>query len=121
MAKLFTTDHEWVEHDGINATVGITGYARAQLGDIVFVDLPEIGRSVTKGEAAGVVESVKAASDIFAPVSGEVVAVNEAIAGDPATVNTDPEGAGWLFKLKLIDTKELADLLDTAAYARLTV
>jgi glycine cleavage system H protein len=120
MSKLFTTDHEWIEHDDTHAVVGITEHAREQLGDIVFVDLPQIGRTVSKGEAAGVVESVKAASDIFAPVSGEVVAVNETVAGDPATVNTDPEGAGWLFKVKLINANELADLLDAAAYAQLT-
>jgi glycine cleavage system H protein len=121
MPRLFTKDHEWIEIDGTDAVVGITGYAREQLGDIVFVELPAVGRSLAKGDAAGVVESVKAASDIYAPVSGEVLAVNDAVGLDPALVNTEPEAGGWLFKLKLSNDRELTDLLDSEAYSRLTV
>src|SRR5436305_10299441 len=102
----FTKDHEWVRLDGDLAVVGITDYAQSQLGDVVYVELPEIGRRVEKGKEAAVVESVKAASDIYAPVSGEVAEVNDALAADPAKVNADPLGEGWFLKLHLADPKE---------------
>ena len=114
----FTRDHEWVRLDGDLAVVGITDYAQSQLGDVVYVELPEIGRRVEKGKEAAVVESVKAASDIYAPVSGEVTEVNDALAADPAKVNADPMGEGWFFKLRLADPKELEGLLDEDAYQR---
>lgn len=113
---LFTEDHEWIAVEGGVATVGITIHAQEQLGDLVFVELPEVGRKVAKGDSVVVVESVKAASDVYAPVDGEVTEVNEAIAGDPALVNQAAEGEGWLFKLKLSDEGQLAGLLDKAAY-----
>ena len=113
----FTEDHEWVHVDGGVATVGISKHAQDQLGDIVFVELPSKGQQVTKGDEAAVVESVKAASEVYAPVSGEIVAVNEALEGEPALVNADPEGDGWFFKIKLSDAGELKDLMDDAAYA----
>lgn len=113
---LFTEDHEWIAVEGGVATVGITVHAQEQLGDLVFVDLPEVGRKVTKGESVVVVESVKAASDVYAPVDGEVVEVNEAVASDPALVNQASEGEGWLFKLKLSDEGQLSGLLDKAGY-----
>jgi glycine cleavage system H protein len=116
MTKLYTSDHEWISVDGDTATVGISTYAQSQLGDVVYVELPEIGRQVIKGGEAAVVESVKAASDVFAPLSGEVVAVNEALADAPQTVNEDPEGAAWFFKLRLADKAETAGLMDEAAY-----
>jgi len=112
----FTKDHEWVRLDGDLAVVGITDYAQSQLGDVVYVELPEIGRRVDKGKEAAVVESVKAASDVYAPVSGEVAEVNDALAADPAKVNADPMGEGWFLKLRLTDLKELEGLLDEAAY-----
>ena len=112
----FSKDHEWVRVDGTTATIGITRHATEQLGDVVFVEVPEPGRKVAAGEACAVVESVKAASDIFAPVSGEVIAANAAIAETPAAVNEDPEGRGWFFKQKLADAAELAALMDRAAY-----
>ena len=112
----YTTDHEWVRIEGDQATIGITAYAAEQLGDIVFVELPEIGRSLDAAAAFGVVESVKAASDIYAPVSGEVVAVNEAVDEDPETVNRDALGKGWLFKIKLTDAGEADELMDDASY-----
>ena len=112
----FSKDHEWVRVDGTTATIGITRHATEQLGDVVFVEVPEPGRKVKAGEACAVVESVKAASDIFAPVSGEVIAANAAIAETPAAVNEDPEGRGWFFKLQLADADELAALMDRAAY-----
>jgi glycine cleavage system H protein len=118
-ALRFTRDHEWVRMEGDIAEVGITDYAQSQLGDVVYVELPEIGRRVEKGKEAAVVESVKAASEVYAPVSGEVVAVNEALAADPAKVNADPLGEGWFLKLRLDDPKELDELLDEAAYRRL--
>ena len=112
----FTEDHEWLRvEDGI-ATVGITDHAQDQLGDLVFVQLPEVGQSLTKGDAAVVVESVKAASDVYAPVDGEVTEVNEAAAGDPALVNASATGEGWLWKMKLSDTSQLSGLLDEAGY-----
>ena len=114
----FTRDHEWVRLDGDLAVVGITDYAQSQLGDVVYVELPEIGRRVQKGKEAAVVESVKAASDVYAPVSGEVAEVNDALASDPAKVNADPMGEGWFVKLRLADPKELDGLLDEDAYRR---
>ncbi len=116
MTRYFTQDHEWIDVDGSSATVGITDYAQSQLGDIVFVETPEIGRAVTKGGDAAVVESVKAASDVYAPVSGTVTEGNDALEGDPALVNSDPEGAGWFFKLTLANPQELDGLMDGAGY-----
>jgi glycine cleavage system H protein len=113
---LFTEDHEWISVEGGVATVGITIHAQEQLGDLVFVDLPEVGRTVSKGEGIVVVESVKAASDVYAPVDGEVVEVNEAVSSDPALINQAAEGDGWLFKLKLSDEGQLSGLLDKAGY-----
>jgi glycine cleavage system H protein len=112
----YTKDHEWISVDGDQATVGITEHAQEQLGDLVFVDLPQQGRNLAKGEEAVVVESVKAASDVYAPVSGEVTDVNGDLTGDPALVNRSAEGEGWLFKLKIIDKNEFADLMDRDAY-----
>jgi glycine cleavage system H protein len=116
----YTKDHEWVRLDGDIATVGITEYAQDQLGDVVYVELPELGRQVEQGKEAATVESVKAASEVFAPLSGEVVAVNETLADDPARINADAEGDGWFFKLRLADPKEFDALLDAAAYRQLT-
>ena len=115
-ATRFTRDHEWVRQEGDVAVVGITDYAQSQLGDVVYVELPEIGRTVAQGKEAAVVESAKAASEVYAPVSGEVVAVNDAIVGDPAMVNADAMGEGWFLKLRLADPKELDALMDEAAY-----
>jgi glycine cleavage system H protein len=115
----YTSDHEWVRVDGDEATIGITDYAQTQLGDIVYVELPEIGSAVAKGKEAAVVESVKAASEVYAPLTGAVTAVNDALAADPAQVNSDPLGAGWFFKLRIADTKELDTLLDEADYQKL--
>ena len=112
----FTRDHEWIRLDGELAVVGVTDYAQSQLGDVVYVELPEIGRRVEKGKEVAVVESVKAASEVYAPASGEVAEVNEALAADPAKVNADPMGEGWFLKLRLTDFKELEGLLDEAAY-----
>ena len=112
----FTRDHEWIRFDGELAVVGVTDYAQSQLGDVVYVELPEIGRRIEKGKEAAVVESVKAASEVYAPASGEVAEVNEALAVDPAKVNADPMGEGWFLKLRLTDLKELEGLLDEAAY-----
>ena len=114
----FTTEHEWIRLEGDLAVVGITDYAQSQLGDVVYVELPEIGRQVELGKEAAVVESVKAASEVYAPASGEVAEVNEAIAADPAKVNADPMGEGWFIKLRLADPKELDGLLDEEAYKR---
>jgi glycine cleavage system H protein len=114
----FTKDHEWVRLDGDLAVIGITDYAQSQLGDVVYVELPEIGRHIEQGKEAAVVESVKAASDVYAPVSGEVVAANDALAADPAKVNSDPMGEGWFLKLRLADPKQLDQLMDEAAYQR---
>ena len=116
----YTKDHEWIRIDGNEAVIGITEFAQEQLGDIVYVELPEIGRKVAQGEEAGVVESVKAASEIYAPASGEVSAVNAALGNDPARVNKDAVGEGWFFKLKLADPKELDALMDEAAYKAFT-
>ena len=112
----FTDEHEWIRVDGDTGTVGITDYAQEQLGDIVHVELPEIGRTVDKGAEAAVVESVKAASEVYAPAAGEVIAANEGLVEDPALVNTDPMGEGWFFRLRLNNTSELAALMDEAAY-----
>jgi glycine cleavage system H protein len=112
----YTKDHEWIAVEGDQATVGITEHAQEQLGDLVFVDLPQKGRNLAKGEEAVVVESVKAASDVYAPVSGEVTAVNAELDGDPALVNRAAEGEGWLFKLRIVDRNEFADLMDRDAY-----
>lgn len=114
----FTKDHEWVRLDGDTAVIGITDYAQQQLGDIVYVELPEPGSRVEAGKEAAVVESAKAASEVYAPVSGEVVAVNELIAGDPAKVNADPLGEGWFLSVKLDDQKAFDALMDEAAYAK---
>jgi glycine cleavage system H protein len=116
MTRYFTEDHEWIEVDGLHATVGITDYAQSQLGDIVFAEVPAVGAVLKKGGDAAVVESVKAASDVYAPVSGTVTEGNDALEGDPALVNSDPEGEGWFFKLTLSDTSELDSLMDAAAY-----
>lgn len=112
----FSKDHEWISVDGNTATVGITDYAQAQLGDIVFAEVPAAGTQVEKGKEAAVVESVKAASDVYAPVSGEVTEGNAALTDDPSLVNTAPEGEGWFFKLTLSDPSELEGLMDEAAY-----
>ena len=112
----YTNEHEWIRVDGDVGTIGITNYAQEQLGDVVFVDVPQVGRNVTKGESIAVVESVKAASDIFAPVSGEIVDGNKALADSPGDVNAEPMGKGWFFKIKLSDKGELAGLMDEAAY-----
>ena len=116
MTIYFTDDHEWISVEGGTATVGITDYAQAQLGDIVFVELPALGGNVTKGGEAAVVESVKAASDVFAPVTGTVSAIHAALEEDPALVNSAPESDGWFFKLALADPSELEGLMDAAAY-----
>ena len=114
----FTSDHEWVRLDGDLAIVGITDYAQSQLGDVVYVELPEIGHRVEKGKEAAVVESVKAASEVYAPVSGSVTEINETLTTDPATVNSDPMGDGWFIKLRLDDPKELDSLMDEEGYRR---
>jgi len=116
MSVYFTKEHEWVRVDGDTATVGITNHAQEQLGDIVFAEVPEAGRRLNKGQEAAVVESVKAASDVYSPVSGEVIEGNPGVADDPAIVNSDPEGDGWFFKLKLDNPGELDGLMDEAAY-----
>ena len=116
MSLYFTKEHEWIRVEGDQATVGITDFAQAQLGDVVFVEVPEAGRQVTKGGEAAVVESVKAASDVYAPVSGEVVEGNQALVDAPDLVNTDAEGEGWFFRLRLSDRSELDGLMDAGAY-----
>ena len=116
MSLYFTREHEWVRVDGDVATVGISDHAQGALGDIVFAEVPEAGRTLAKGQEAAVVESVKAASDVYAPVGGEVVEGNAAIADDPSLINRDAEGEGWFFKLKLSDPSELEGLMDEAAY-----
>ena len=112
----YTSDHEWVRVDGDVGTVGITPFAQEKLGDLVFVELPEVGASFEKGQTASTVESVKAAADVFAPVSGEVVAINDRVVAEPALVNTAPTGDGWLFKIKLAKPAELDGLMDEQAY-----
>ncbi|MCB2082564.1 MAG: glycine cleavage system protein GcvH, partial [Sphingomonadaceae bacterium] len=116
MARYFTDEHEWIDVDGDSATVGITDYAQEQLGDIVFVELPATGTMLDKGGDAAVVESVKAASDVYAPISGEVMETNAALEEDPALVNTSPEEDGWFFKMTLGDKSELEGLMDAKAY-----
>ena len=112
----FTKDHEWIRLDGGIATVGITDHAQTQLGDVVFVELPDVGREVAQSEAVAVVESVKAASDVFSPIAGEVTEVNGDLTGQPALVNEDAEGKAWFFKIKVADAAELDALMDRAAY-----
>ena len=112
----YTKEHEWVRLDGDLATVGITAYAAEQLGDVVFVELPDVGRKLEQFGAFGVVESVKAVSDLFAPVSGEVTEANPSLAGQPELVNSEPYGAGWMVKVRLADTSQVDELLDPAAY-----
>ena len=114
----YSKDHEWVKIDGDTATVGITHYAQEQLGDVVFVELPEVGKKVEQGKELATVESVKAASEVFAPISGEVVEVNGALADAPATVNEEAQGKGWFAKLKIADKGQLAALMDEAAYKK---
>ena len=116
MPRYFTDEHEWIDVDGDTATVGITDYAQQQLGDIVFVELPAPGTALTKGGDAAVVESVKAASDVYAPIDGEVSEANSALEDDPALVNTAPEGEGWFFKMTVGDASQLEGLMDEAGY-----
>jgi glycine cleavage system H protein len=113
----YTKDHEWVRPEGDAATIGITDHAQNALGDVVFVDLPEVGREVATGEAIAVVESVKAASDVYAPIAGRIVEVNSALAEDPGLINREPTGEGWFFKIEPKDPAEIAALLDDSAYA----
>ncbi|MGZ5268197.1 MAG: glycine cleavage system protein GcvH [Caldimonas sp.] len=120
MIVKYTSDHEWISTDDVAAaTVGITHHAQDALGDVVFVDLPAIGKSFKKGDVAGVVESVKAAADLYMPVGGEIVEVNEALRADPSLANSDPQAAGWFFKVKIADPAETGSLLDQAAYDQL--
>jgi glycine cleavage system H protein len=116
MTVKYTNEHEWIRVEGDVGTIGITQYAQEQLGDVVFVEVPEVGRKVTKGDSIAVVESVKAASDIFAPVSGEVVEANAALADTPGDVNAEPMGKGWFFRIRLADKSELDSLMDEKAY-----
>ena len=116
MSIKYTEDHEWIKVEGDIATVGITEHAQDALGDVVFVELPEVGKTLAQKDVAGVVESVKAAADVYMPVSGEVVEVNQALADEPSLANSDPMGAGWFFKVKLAKADEVAALLDEAAY-----
>jgi glycine cleavage system H protein len=115
----YTKDHEWVRQEGDIVVIGITDYAQSQLGDVVYVELPELGRQVEQGKEAALVESAKAASEVYAPVSGEIVAINDAIVADPAKVNADAMGEGWFVKIKLADARQLDGLMDEAAYAAL--
>lgn len=117
MSLYFTKEHEWIRVDGDTATIGISNHAQEQLGDIVFAEVPEAGRRVRRGEEAAVVESVKAASDVYAPVTGEVLEGNSKVADDPSLVNSDPQGEGWFFKLKLEDPSELDGLMNEDAYS----
>lgn len=112
----YSKSHEWVKVEGNTATLGISDFAQSELGDVVYVELPEVGSEVTKGETFGVVESVKAASDVYSPVAGEVIEANEDLVNDPAKVNSDPFGSGWFIKVKLSNPSEVGDLLDAAAY-----
>ena len=116
MSVYYTKEHEWVRVDGDTATVGITDFAQGQLGDVVFVEVPEAGRSVSRGGEAAVVESVKAASDVYAPIGGEVTEVNQDIVNDPQMVNSDPMGRGWFFKMKIADTSQIETLMDESDY-----
>ena len=117
MSLKYTEDHEWIQVEGDIATVGITHHAQDALGDVVFVDLPAVGQGYAQKETAGVVESVKAAADVYMPISGEVTEVNEALRAEPSLANSDPMGAGWFFKVKLSDPGQLDALMDEAAYA----
>ena len=112
----FTEEHEWIDMDGDVGTVGISDYAQAQLGDVVFVEVPEVGATFNKGEEAAVVESVKAASEVYAPIDGEIVEANKALEDDPSMVNSDAQGNGWFYKIKVANVSELDDLMDEAAY-----
>ena len=114
----FTKDHEWIRAEGSSGVVGISDYAQAQLGDLVFVELPDVGKKLAKGDEAAVIESVKAAGEVYAPVSGEVSEVNDALGDDPTKVNTDALGDGWIFKMSNVDEGELGGLMDEAAYAK---
>lgn len=114
----FTKDHEWIRAEGSSGVVGISDYAQAQLGDLVFVELPDVGKNLAKGDEAAVIESVKAAGEVYAPVSGEVSEVNDALGDDPTKVNTDALGDGWIFKMSIDDEGELGGLMDEAAYAK---
>jgi glycine cleavage system H protein len=116
MTRKYTEDHEWLNITGDNATVGITYHAQDALGDVVFVDLPEVGKTYAAKDVAGVVESVKAAADVYMPVSGTVTEVNEALRADPSLANSDPQGAGWFFKVQLSDTSQIAALMDETSY-----
>jgi len=116
MSLKYTKDHEWVAVDGDIATVGITQHAQDALGDVVFVDLPEVGQGYAQGEVAGVVESVKAAADVYMPIAGEVTEVNEALRADPSLANSDPMGGGWFFKIKVDDASQLDALMDATSY-----
>jgi len=116
MTTYFTQEHEWIKVDGDTATVGITDHAQEALGDIVFTEVPDAGKQLSKGQEAAVVESVKAASDVYSPVSGEVIEGNQAVADDPSLVNSDPEGGGWFFKIRLANSGELDGLMDEGAY-----
>lgn len=116
MTTLYTPDHEWLRIEGDVATIGITDYAQTQLGDVVFVELPKVGRTLKKAEAAAVVESVKAASDVYAPIAGDVLEVNDALVADPSLINSDPDKAAWFFKLRIADKGDLAGLMDEAGY-----
>jgi glycine cleavage system H protein len=116
MTVLYTADHEWLRIEGDTATVGITDHAQSQLGDVVFVELPKVGRRLKKAEAAAVVESVKAASDVYAPITGEVLEVNDTLSAEPALINSDANGKAWIFKLKIADKSELEGLMNEAAY-----
>ena len=119
MTVYFTKEHEWIRVEGDTATIGISNHAQEQLGDIVFAEVPDVGRRVSKGQEAAVVESVKAASDVYAPLSGEVIEINDAVTKEPALVNSDPLGNGWLYKMKLDDISAFGDLMDEAAYKKL--
>ena len=116
MTTFYTKDHEYIRVEGDTGIVGISDYAQSQLGDVVFVELPDVGKALKKGGEAAVVESVKAASEVYAPVSGEVIAVNDKLPDSPGTVNEDPAGAGWFLKIKIADKAELSGLMDEAAY-----
>lgn len=121
MSTKFTPDHEYIRVEGSTGIVGITPYAQEQLGDIVFVELPQVGKVLKKGDEAAVVESVKAASEIYAPVSGTVTEINEALSGEPGLINSDPENAGWIYKIAVADPAEIDTLLDADGYAELTL
>ena len=116
MTVKYSEDHEWIKVEGDIATVGITQHAQDALGDVVFVELPEVGKTYAQKDTAGVVESVKAAADVYMPVSGEIVEINQALADEPSLANSDPMGAGWFFKVKLSDASQLDALMDDAAY-----